>query len=138
MKTPRLPAIFFIAFFFYVNSANATEHHSGHGGGSGGGSGENPCIKARLANFLPPHLATAAPGSTFSFMVFNVSKPEQITVTVKTIPVKMAIEDKENFFLVKGKLPESLNNTVARIDVKVNAALSRCSAEDGWLVKISD
>ncbi|MDD5412847.1 MAG: hypothetical protein PHF31_15830 [Methylobacter sp.] len=136
MNKPSLLAIFFTAFFFNVNAANAAEHHSGHGGGGGGS--ENSCIKPRLDKFFPPHLETAAPGSTFSFMAFNIAKPEQISVTVKTIPVKVTIEDKESFLLVKGTLPESLNNTVARVDIKVDAGSSRCSAEDGWLVKISD
>ena len=138
MNKPSLLATFFTAFFFNVNAANAAEHHSGHGGGSGGGSSENSCIKPRLDKFFPPHLETAAPGSTFSFMAFNVAKPEQISVTVKTIPVKVTIEDKENLLLVKGTLPESLNNTIARVNIKVDTGSSRCSAEDGWLVKISD
>ncbi len=139
MNKPSLPAIFFIALFFNINAANAAEHHSGHGGGGGGGGGsENSCIKPRLDKFFPPHLETAAPGSSLSFMAFNVAKPEQISVTVKTIPVKVTIEDKESFLLVKGTLPESLNNTVARVNIKVDAGSSKCSAEDGWLVKISD
>lgn len=138
MNKPSLLAIFFIAFFFTVNAANAAEHHSGHGGGSSGGSGEKSCVKARLDNFKPPHLEAVAPGSTFSFMAFNVAKPDQITVTVKTIPVKVTMEDKGSFFLVKGQLPESLNNTVARVDIRVKSDLARCSAEDGWLIKITE
>lgn len=139
MNKPGLLAIFFIAFFFNVNAANAAEHHSGHGGGSGGGGGgDNSCVKPRLDKFIPPHLANVTPGTAFSFMVFNIPKSKNITVTVKTIPVAVTLEDKGSLILVKGKLPESLNNTMARIDVKVNAEPSRCGAEDGWLVKISD
>lgn len=138
MNKPSLLAIFFTAFFFNVTAANAAEHHSGHGGGGGGGGGsENSCIKPRLDKFFPPHLESAAPGSAFSFMAFNVAKPEQISVTVKTIPVKVTIEDKESFLVVKGTLPESLSNTIARVNIKVDTGSSRCSAEDGWLVKIS-
>ena len=138
MNKSRLLAVFFIVSFFNVGAANATEHHSGHGGGGGGSGSESSCIKAQLTKFIPAHLETVAPGSAFSFMAFNVAKPEQITVTVKEIPVELTFEDKESFYLVKGKLPESLNNTAARINIKVNSKSSRCDAENGWLVKISD
>ncbi|MDO9423087.1 MAG: hypothetical protein Q7T40_02720 [Methylobacter sp.] len=136
MKTPRLLAVFFIASCF--STVNASEHHSGHGASSGGGGGENACLKPQLTKFLPANLATVAPGSAFSFMAFNVSKPEQIHVTVKTIPVEVSTENKETFFLVKGKLPAELINTTARINIKVNTKISRCNGENGWLVKITE
>ncbi len=133
MKTPKLLAIFFIASCF--STVSASEHHGGHGGGGGGG---HSCVKPRLTKFVPAHLASAAPGSEFSFMAFNVSKPEQIHVAVKTIPVEVTTEDKEAFFLVKGTLPADLVNTTARINIKVKAKDSRCNGENGWLVKITE
>jgi len=137
MKTSRLLAIFFMVSCFNVSAGYAAEHHSGHGASSGGG-GENACSKPQLTKFLPANLATVAPGSDFSFMALNVSKPEQIEVTVKTIPVEVTTEDKESFYLVKGKLPADLVNTTARINIKVNAKISRCDGESGWLVKITE
>jgi hypothetical protein len=104
----------------------------------GGGGSENACSKPQLTKFLPENLATVAPGSAFSFYAFNVEKPEQITVTVKTIPVEVTTEDKDSFFIVKGKLPAELVNTTARINIKVNAKIPRCSGENGWLVKIAE
>jgi len=139
MKTPRLLAFFFIVSCFNVSAVNAAEHHSGHGANSGGGGGgESGCLKPQLTKFLPANLATVAPGSTFSFLAFNVSKPEQIEVTVKAIPVEVTTEDKESFYLVKGNLPANLVNTTARINIKVNAKNPRCNGENGWLVKISE
>ncbi|MFI3156370.1 MAG: hypothetical protein QX199_09440 [Methylococcaceae bacterium] len=139
MKTPRLLAIFFMVSYFTVSAGYASEHHSGHGAGSGGGGGgENGCLKPQLTKFLPANLATVAPGSAFSFLAFNVEKPEQIKVTVKTIPVEVTTEDKESFYLVKGNLPAELVNTTARINIKVNAKVSRCNGENGWLVKIAE
>ena len=138
MKTPRLLTIFFMVSCFNVSAGYAAEHHSGHGASSGGGGGENACSKPQLTKFLPANLATVAPGSDFSFMALNVSKPEQIEVTVKTIPVEVTTEDKESFYLVKGKLPADLVNTTARINIKVNAKISRCDGESGWLVKITE
>ena len=140
MKTPRLLAILFMASCFNISASYATEHHSGHGASSsgGGGAGENGCLKPQLTKFLPANLATVAPGSAFSFWAFNVEKPEQIKVTVKNIPVEVTAEDKEAFFLVKGNFPAELINTAARINIKVNAKVSRCNGENGWLVKIAE
>jgi hypothetical protein len=137
MITLRLLALFFM--LTCVNVSYAAEHHSGHGGSrSGGGSGESACSKPQLTKFVPDNLATVAPGAEFSFLAFNVSKPEQIEVTVKTIPVTVVIEDKEDFYRVKGRLPAELHNTIARINIKVNSKITRCDGENGWLVTISD
>lgn len=139
MKTPRLLVIFFMISCFTASTGYASEHHSGHGGGgNGGGAGENGCLKPQLTKFFPANLATVSPGSAFTFWAFNVEKPEQIKVTVKTIPVEVTTEDKDAFYLVKGTLPAELVNTTARINIKVNAKVSKCNGENGWLVKISD
>ncbi|MDD5578013.1 MAG: hypothetical protein PHY16_01875 [Methylobacter sp.] len=140
MRKLRLTAIFFIVYFLNSIAVHAVEHHSGHGGNSNRGETNSggACIKPQLAKFLPPHLATVAPEAEFSFLAFNIQKPEQITVTVKAIPVAVTAEYKEPFYVVKGKLPSSLKNTAARINVKVSAKTSHCELENGWLVKISD
>lgn len=140
MKASKLPAILFMVSCFNIGAGYASEHHSGHGASSGGGGGnsENGCLKPQLTKFLPANLATVAPGSAFSFWAFNVEKPEQIKVTVKNIAVEVITEDKDNFFLVKGKLPAELVNTTARINIKVNAKVSKCNGENGWLVKIAE
>jgi hypothetical protein len=141
MKASRLLAIFFMVSCFNTVSVNASEHHSGHNMGSGGGGGghDGVCMKPQLTKFLPANLATVAPGSGFSFQAFNVEKPEQIKVNVKTIPVEVTTEDKDSFFIVKGKLPAELVNTTARISIKVvNAKNPKCNGENGWLVKIAE
>ncbi|MFZ2405964.1 MAG: hypothetical protein WAW41_12555 [Methylobacter sp.] len=138
MKIPKLLAIFFMVSCFNITTGYAAEHHSGHNMAGGGGGGESGCLKPQLTKFLPANLATVAPGSAFSFYAFNVEKPEQIKVTVKTIPVEVTTEDKDSFFLVKGHLPAELVNTTARINIKVNAKLPRCNGENGWLVKIAE
>jgi len=87
---------------------------------------------------MPPHLATIAPEGEFSFRVFNIDKPEQISVTVKNIPVEVTAEFKDPYYLIKGKIPASLVNTAARINIKVSAKSPHCEAENGWLLKIAD
>jgi len=137
MKTQKLLALFFIASCFNAGAGYAAEHHSGHNM-AGGGGGESGCLKVQLSKFMPANLATVAPGSAFSFWAFNVEKPEQIKVTVKSIPVEVTTENKEGFYLVNGKLPADLVNTAARISIKVTAKNPKCNGENGWLVKITE
>ena len=128
-----------IVSLLVAGATHATEHHSGHGGGGEGGGGTvATCVKPHLAKFQPAHLATVAPGSEFSFIALNIHKPEQISVTVKNIPVEIDAEFKDPFYLVKAKLPAELHNTAARINIKVSAKTPRCEAENGWLLKISE
>jgi hypothetical protein len=125
-----------IFFLFTTSLAHAgASGHAGHGGGSGGGGS---CIKPRLNKFTPEHLATVAPESEFSFWAFNVQHPDEIEVTVKNIPVAVTFENKDAFYLVTGKLPASLKNTAARINIKVTSKMTRCDAEGGWLLNIAD
>jgi len=130
-----------ITIFAFISSGavTAAEHHSGHGGGakSGGGSAST-CGKPQLAKFSPAHLANVAPEASFSFIAFNVDKPEQVSVTVKNIPVEVSAEFKDPFYLIKGKLPASLVNTAARINIKVTGKSPHCEAEAGWLLLIAD
>ena len=140
MKKPRLLVIFFIISFFNIGAANAAEHHSGHGGGAEAvaAAAAATCGKPHLGKFLPPHLATIRPEGEFTFLVFNIDKPEQIAVTVKNMPVEVTAEFKDPYYLITGKIPASLVNTAARINIKVSAKSPHCEAEDGWLLKISD
>lgn len=138
MTQKKLLGLFFMIAFLNSDAINASEHHSGHGGGARGSSSPGTCEKVRVSKFLPPHLATVVPEVEFSFLVFNIDKPEQVSVTVKNIPVDFTAEFKDPFYLIKGKLPASLVNTAARINIKVSAKSSHCEAEDGWLLKIAD
>lgn len=123
---------------FSMTAAYATEHHSGHGGGPmGGGGGSSGCMKPKMSKFTPEHLATVAPESEISFVVLNIESANQISVKIKDIPVEIHAEYKEPFFLVKTKLPASLRNTAARVNIKIDSKFSHCEGQDGWLLKIS-
>ncbi|RIZ71105.1 MAG: hypothetical protein D0530_05440 [Methylococcales bacterium] len=123
--------------FLSSGVVTASEHHSGHGGGpkSSGGSAST-CGKPQLAKFSPAHLANVAPESIFSFYAYNIDKPEYVSATVKNIPVELSAEFKDPFYLIKGKLPASLVDTAARINIKVTGKSPHCEAEDGWLLLI--
>ena len=124
---------------FLFTSAYAAMDHSGHQGmGMGGESSGSACIHPHLDKTKPEKLATVAPGSEFSFVVFNIDNPEQVSVTVKNQPVEIDTEFKDPFYVVKGKIPDTLKNTAARIDVKVASKFASCRLQEGWLIKISE
>lgn len=139
MKSSNLWVVIAVSFWLYIPVVQASEHHSGHGAGmtSGGGSASQ-CMKASLERFNPPHLTKVAPGSVFTFYAFNIDSPEQLSATVKKIPVELTAEYKEPYFLVKGKLPDSLVNTAARVQIKASAKSPHCEDEQGWLLMIGD
>jgi hypothetical protein len=103
-----------------------------------GGEGGMGCLKARIAKFNPPHLAAVAVGSEISFTVANIEKPEQITLSVKKEPIDFTSEFHDPFYLIKAKLPDKWVKTFVRIDVKVDAKMAHCEAEDGWLLKVGE
>jgi hypothetical protein len=139
MKKQKLLVMVFIAYMIHISGALAAEHHSGHNvAGGGGAETMSTCLKPHVSKFQPAHLATVSPGSEFSFVAFNIHKPENISVTVKKLPVNLIAEFKDPYYLVKGKLPGSLKNTAARINIKVSGKSSHCETENGWLVKIAD
>ena len=112
--------------------------HSGHTGMSGGGGGSSTCEKIRFDKFQPENLANVAPESEFSFTAFNVQKPEQIEVNVKSHPVQLTTEARGDLFRVTGKLPAELRNTTARINIKATTKVEKCNGEGGWLVTIGE
>lgn len=110
--------------------------HLGHGGGNG--SGDLTCIKAKISHYKPEHLATVTPGSEFSFFVSGSNGPGHIHVTIREHPVELNLEDKETFYLVKGKLPLEYKNETIRINIKVKAKIKKCDEDGGLLLKVSE
>jgi hypothetical protein len=126
--------ILFVTAYSQYSCAQSTEMHAGHGGGGDDVS----CIKAKISHFKPEHLAIVAPGSDFSFTVSGSNGPGHIHVSVRQQPVDVSVENKEAYYLVKGKLPEGLKNEVVRVSVKAKAKVSKCDADSGWLLKVGD
>lgn len=110
--------------------------HGEHGGKNPNNSAI--CKEARIGKFIPAALSEVAPGSDFSFMLFDAHNPNHIEVTVKKIVVPFTFEKKGDVAIVHGKLPESLKGTAARILVKIKGKLPKCNTEEGWLVKITE
>jgi hypothetical protein len=131
-KIKLLPAL--LAVFLF--DAHATSHHGGHGGkpAMGGAS----CIRPTVSKMQPAHLATVAPGSAFSFVVSNIDDPKSVSVEVKKQAVDIVPEFKDPFYIIKGKIPSSISNTAARVDVKIDSKVPSCRLAEGWLLKISE
>lgn len=108
--------------------------HIGHGGGGDGPA----CVKAKVSRYSPEHLSTVAPGSEFSFFASGSNGPGHIHVSIKEHPIDITLEDKETFYIVRGKLPEDIKNTVVRISVSLKAKSSKCDTEGGWLLKVTE
>jgi len=120
-------------------SANvmAAGGHGGHGSSSQSG-GTSRCKTTVIGHFRPAHLATVSPQSGFSFWVQGIKDHEidSVEVTAKKIPVTVTSDIKTGMVVFKGRIPDSLSNTAARIQVNVHA--KRCPAQKGWLLKITE
>lgn len=107
--------------------------HTGHSAGR-----ENGCLKVRISNFKPEHLSAVAPGAEYAFTVSNSAGPRHIHTLIRQQPAEVTIEDKETFLQVKGHLPADIKNETVRISVKAMSKVSKCDAEGGFLLKVSD
>ena len=99
---------------------------------------DDACAKPKFSNFKPPHKSEVAPGSEFSFTVSRRAGSNTIEVNIKKIPVEVTVEQRDTFYLVKGRLPETLTGTFARISAKAKTIPGDCKGTGGWLVKITE
>lgn len=118
-----------MVFIFVSLSANALAY--------GTSSSTKSCSKPKFNQFSPPHLTAVAPESEFSFLASDLTDPATIEVSVKKEAVAVNIKKMNSGYLVTGKLPASLENTHARVDINATGT-NKCKANDGWLLKIED
>jgi len=115
--------------------AQSTSMHGGH---AGGGGEDTACFKAKISRFKPDHLESIKPGGEFQFAVSGSNGPGHIHVTIRQEAVPVTVENKETFYLVKGKLPDNIKNEVVRISVRAKAKFSKCDADGGILLKVTE
>ncbi|KAF3977969.1 MAG: hypothetical protein HFP77_04355 [Methylococcales symbiont of Iophon sp. n. MRB-2018] len=101
----------------------------------GSSGGQKACKKPKFSEFTPVKLTTVSSGAEFSFKASTLTNPDSMVVSVKKQVVEVSITKKSTGFEVKGTLPDSLQNTYARIDIKASG-INNCPANDGWLLKI--
>ena len=136
MQINKILAALLTIGFCNTVSAQSTERHGGHVGGGGGDTAS--CIKAKISHYKPENLAVVAPGSEFSFIVSGSNGPGHIHVSIRQEPVDLTVEDKDTFYLVKGKLPAGLKNETVRLSIKAKAKVGKCDADGGLLLKITE
>ncbi|MBL4606689.1 MAG: hypothetical protein JKY01_02535 [Pseudomonadales bacterium] len=100
-----------------------------------GTSNHKTCAPPELTQFNPPHLSVVPPQSEFSFFVPKGTRPKSIVVSVKKQSVDMIISEAEKGYTVSGKLPSSLQDTYARVEIKATTAAG-CKGNGGWLLNI--
>jgi len=118
-----------IVFILAVYSTNLLAY--------GSSSSKKACAKPKFTQFTPVHLSVVSAQSEFSFLASSLTSPASIKVSVKKQPVEVKINKMNNGYSVTGKLPATLQNTYARIDIKATGT-NKCKANDGWLLKIED
>lgn len=125
-KIQLLAIIQAFSIIFFTHTATAEEE-------------KKVCKLPRLRSIQPENHAEVPPESEFSFTLPKWSDPDKVTVTVKKIPTEVSVINRNSFFLVKGKIPASLENTYARVSVRaVTFDFPDCVKKDGWLLKISE
>lgn len=128
MKTLKL----LMVFFFIAYSVNVSA-----GYGSSSSSSKKSCKAPKLIQYSPVHLSVVPSNSEFSIEVSSLTKPKSIEVTVKTLPVEVTIKEIKRGYLISGKLPESLKNTFARVEIRA-AGINKCNLSEGWLLNIKN
>ncbi len=124
MNTIKLVTLFMLAFF--------STHLLAYGSSS---SSKKACKKPKISQFTPPHLTPVKPQSEFSFKISASTNPDSIQVNVKKQAVEVNIKQDGNTFWVSGVLPETLQDTYARVAIDATGN-NGCKATDGWLLKI--
>ncbi|MEE9396040.1 MAG: hypothetical protein V3V31_03410 [Methylococcales bacterium] len=129
MKNKRI--LLLLVLYAFASCAMATRNR------------ENECIKPRFSKFVPEQYSVVPPGSEFSFVASGNTMADTIKVAVKKIETEITIEDKDIFYKVRGRLPESLVGTFARITISAKGDSGKSEtacrlAKGGWLIKISE
>lgn len=119
-------------FLFIIFSSNVFAFY---GGGTVGGM--SSCESPELTEFKPPHLSVVTPQSEFSFRASKTVSPRSIVVSAKKKAVEMTVDKTDDGYIVSGKLPQSLNNTYARIEIGA-ATVAGCKGNNGWLLNIRE
>lgn len=117
---------------FAALSSNASAFY---GGGQAGAT--KSCELPKLSTFTPAHLAVVKPKTSFSFTASKKIDPRSIKVSAKRLPVDVTVTETEKGYMISGKLPDSLSNTYARIDIKATTT-SGCMGNEGWLLNIRE
>lgn len=119
-------AMFFAGSAFAYNAGNVTEK----------------CVGPIFRDFIPAEQVKGGPvpevdaESVVTFMVHRKPDPTTIRAEVKDIKLKLNVEHRNIYSIVKTKLPAELSGKYARINLYATAQKGGCKSKDGWLIKV--
>ncbi len=109
-----------------------------------GGKPTVTCMEPIYRDFIPAQQVKGQPvpeveaGSVIGFSVHRKPDPTTIRAEVKDLKLKLDIDHRNTFTIVKATLPPELNGKYARINIYAMAQKGECKSKDGWLIKVKD
>ncbi len=109
-----------------------------------GGKPTKKCMEPIFRDFIPAEQVKGQPvpeveaESVIGFSVHRKPDPTTIRAEIKNIKLKLDIDHRNIFTVVKAKLPPELNGKYARINIYAMAQKGECKSKDGWLIKVKD
>lgn len=100
------------------------------------------CVEPIFRDFIPAEQVKGGPvpevdaEAVVTFMVHRKPDPTTIRAEVKDIKLKLDVEHRNIYSIVKAKLPPELTGKYARINLYAKAQKGGCKSKDGWLVKV--
>jgi hypothetical protein len=129
----RLRASIILGAMFFTGSAFAYN----------AGNVEEKCPLPTFRNFIPAEQVKGGPvpevdaESVVQFSVHRGADLTTVRAEVRDIKLKIDVEDRNSYGIVKIKLPPELNGKYARINLyAISQSAANCEAKDGWLIKI--
>lgn len=122
-----LGAMFFTGSAFAYNAGNV----------------EEKCPLPTFRDFIPAEQVKGGPvpevdaESVVQFSVHRGADLTTIRAEVRDLKLKIDVENRNSYGIVKIKLPPELNGKYARINLyAISQSAANCEAKDGWLIKI--
>ena len=107
------------------------------------GNIENSCVMPTFRNFVPAEQVKGGPvpeveaESVVQFSVHRGADLSTVRVEVRDLKLKLDIDDRNTYGIVKIKLPPELNGKYARLNLyAISQSAANCEGKGGWLIKI--
>ncbi len=108
------------------------------------GNFEEKCSVPTFSDFIPAEQVKGGPvpeveaGSVVQFSVHRGGDLSTVRAEVRKLKLKLDVENRNSYGIVKIKLPAELNGKYARINLYVSSLgeAGSCKAKGGWLIKI--
>ena len=121
-----LGAMFFTGSAWAYNAGNVTEK----------------CVGPIFRDFIPAEQIKGGPvpeveaESIIGFSVHRKSDPTTIRAEIKDVKLKLEIDHRNIYTIVKTKLPAKFSGKYVRVNLYAKAQKGECKSKDGWLIKV--